>query len=115
MSKTWDIHSAVKQIKGCDFECEAGPLTNNVGWAWLASTLESGPKYALGQLVYYEVSAEVGGVRISNSVRFTIVGIRMDSTADGLAWKYSLSNDPPGAYHYGTTAFSNIAEAELVP
>ena len=113
MSEVWDIHTAVSQISRCGFECEAGALENNSAWAWLEKSLSGGPKYALGQRVNYEVAGEVSGIRIANTLPFVVVGIRMESTADGLAWGYDLSNDPPAAYHYGNTVFKGIPEKAI--
>jgi hypothetical protein len=35
----WTPASAIEQIERCDFECIAGPLTNNVAWRWLKEHL----------------------------------------------------------------------------
>lgn len=109
----WDNHSALDQIAGCHFECEAGPLANNVAWRWLKDRLENGPKYAMGQPVEMDVGGVIGGVHIHEICRFTIVGIHMDSSTDGLTWKYDLSDDPPAPWHYGKTNFPAVDEKKL--
>lgn len=107
------IHSAVKQVEACGFECEAGSIDKNIGWAFLANHLKAGPKFAMGQRVDYEVVAEVKEIRLSQVLPFTIVGISMGSDTDRRIYSYAISNDPPDAYHYGKVSFSGIAESAL--
>lgn len=109
----WDNHSAVGQVAKCQFECEGGPLANNAAWRWLKERIEDGPRYAMGQVVEMGVSGVVGGVTISQFCLFTVVGIHMSSDTARRTYTYSLSNDPPGPYHYGKTNFTAIAEYAL--
>lgn len=110
----YTIASAIAQVEKCDFECEAGPLANNTGWRWLKAQAEAGPKFYLGQWVYHEVAADVVGVKISQWVRLCVVGIGMSSDTERRTWTYSLSTDPPDAYHYGSgVQFVGIDEKKL--
>jgi len=109
----WDRDTALAQIEKCDFECEGGPLANNVAWRFLKDALVIGPKYLPGQGVWFEVVAEASGVSLSQWVHFYIVGVFMSSTPERRLWTYSLSYDPPAPRHYGTTHFNGIAEAKL--
>lgn len=108
--------AAIEQIEKCGFECEGGPLANNAGWRWLKNSLAGGPLYALGQAVMFNVEAEAAGVKISQPVKFCIVGIGMSSDSERRTWTYSLSTDPPAAYHYGSgVQFVGVDERKLTP
>ncbi|WP_374453786.1 hypothetical protein [Phenylobacterium sp.] len=108
--------AAIEQIEKCAFECEGGPLANNVGWRWLKGQLSGGPLYCLGQWVLFEIEAEVAKIKIAQTLKFCIVGISMSSSAERRTWTYSLSTDPPEAYHYGSgVQFNGVAEAKLTP
>lgn len=108
--------AAIEQIEKCDFECEGGPLANNVGWRWLKGQMSGGPLYCLGQWVTYQIEAEVSGVKIAQDVKLCVVAIHMSSDTDRRTWKYSLSKDPPHAYYSGSgVQFSSVAEAKLTP
>lgn len=113
--ETYTVASALAQIEKCDFECEGGPLANNTGWRWLKSHFEKGPKFSLGDWVWFDVTAEVAaGVRISQPVKLCVVAVYMGSDTAGLVWSYALSADPPGAYHYGSgVQFPSVPEAKL--
>ncbi len=120
MTEAYTVATALAQIEKCDFECEGGPLSNNTGWRWLTTHLQKGPKFALGEWVWHDVTAEVAaGVSISQPVKLCIVAIYMiymGSATDGRAWTYSLSSDPPDAYHHGSgVQFNSVAEAKLRP
>lgn len=117
MSKPiYSTKTAIEQIEKCSFECEGGPLTNNQGWAWLKAAMTGGPLYYLGQSVHYEVEGEVSGVKIAQTVKLCVVGIRMTSDIECRTWNYDLSTDPPDAYHYGSgVQFSGVAEAKVSP
>lgn len=39
----WTFKTAFEQIEKCDFECEGGPLRNNVAWQWLRSVVKDPP------------------------------------------------------------------------
>jgi len=108
--------SALDQIDKCGFECEGGPLANNVGYRWIKQHLADGPLYCLGQWVLYEIQGEVAGVKIAQTVKLCIVCIRMSSSSERLTWTYDLSTDPPAVYHYGSgVQFSGVAEAQVSP
>ena len=113
------IHStkaALDQIDKCGFECEGGALANNVGYRWIKAHLLGGPLYCLGQWVTYEVQGEVSGVKIAQQVKLCIVGICMSSSSERRTWTYSLSTDPPQAYHYGSGGqFSGVNEDKITP
>ncbi|MCX7585056.1 hypothetical protein [Phenylobacterium sp. 58.2.17] len=108
--------AAIDQIEKCGFECEGGPLSNNVGWRWLKAHLDGGPLYCLGQSVNYTVAGEVSGVKISQVVKLCVVGISMSSSSERRTWTYALSTDPPSAYHYGSgVQFLGVPEESLTP
>lgn len=109
----WDNYSAIDQITKCQFECEGGPLANNVAWRWLKERTDDGPRYAMGQVVEMDVGGVVGGVHISQVCRFTIVGIRMSSDDRRRTYSYALSDDPPFPWHYGKTNFPDVDEKVL--
>lgn len=113
MSKHWSIETAIAQIKNCEFSCEAGALEQNEAWAWLEAAAKVGPQFWPGQGVWYEVSATVQGVELKGWKRFYVVGCTMTSDTERRLWTYSLSYDPPGPYHYGTTHFSGVNERKL--
>jgi len=108
--------AAIEQIEKCDFQCEGGPLANNVGWRWLKERMDRGPLYCLGQWVHHQVEGEVSGVKIAQTVKLCIVGIHMSSSSERRTWTYSLSTDPPDTYHYGSgVQFPGVAEEKLSP
>lgn len=110
----WTLKSALEQITSCNFECEAGPLKNNVAWQWLINQAGSGPEFFPGQIVWYKLSATVARKTLSAYHPFTIVGLRMLSDTTGVRWAYDLSNDPPDAYHYGSDIqFPNVPADKL--
>lgn len=111
--KHWSIKTALEQIEACGFECEAGPLKNNVAYQWLQGAARVGPEFWPGQGVYYEVTADVAGQRLSKWCHFYVVGVSMDSTTEARVWKYALSNDPPAPWHYGTVQHHGVASDKL--
>lgn len=111
--KHWSIKTAIEQVTKCDFECQGGPLSNNEGWIWLVDAAKVGPEFWPGQGVWFEIAAEVAGQTITKMAHFYIVGCWMDSTTDARVWKYSLSNDPPAPYHYGTVQFKGVPASKL--
>ena len=98
----WTMKTAMEQIKACQFECEAGPLTNNAAYQWLAQAAKNGPEFWPGQSVWFEVKAEAAGMTLSEWRRFWIVRCSMASDTERQIWRYSLSNDPPQPWHYGS-------------
>ncbi len=106
----WNRDTALAQIDKCNFSCEAGSIESNTAWAWLRKALEIGPKYLPGQGVWYEVSAEVSGTKLSEWIHYYIVGMKMESNTRSRYWVYYLSNDPPAPYHYGVIMFSGVRE-----
>jgi len=100
--KHWSIATALEQINSCGFECQGGPLTNNAAYRWLIDAAKAGPEFWPGQGVYFEVTAEAAGEKMSRWVHYYIVGCRLDSSSEKRFWVYDLSNDPPRPYHYGT-------------
>lgn len=111
--KKYSVKSAIEQIKSCQFECQAGPLEKNTAWMFLEAAMKIGPEYWPGQGVWFEVNAEAAGLALSQWVFFYVVGIHMDSDSERRFWTYSLSYDPPGPYHHGTTHFRNVTESSL--
>lgn len=112
--KHWSIETALEQIRKCDFECEGGPLSNNVAWQWLETAAKVGPQFWPGQGVWYEVDATTAtGKVLKGWEHFYIVGCQMSSNTERRLWNYDLSQDPPGPYHYGTTHFKNVPESKL--
>ena len=112
-AKHWSIESALGQIRSCGFECEAGPLSNNVAWQWLEDATKCGPQFWPGQGVWFKVDAEAAGVKLSQWMHFYVVGCRMSSDTERRLWLYDLSYDPPGPSHYGTTQFTNVEAEKL--
>lgn len=99
--KHWSIATALEQIDKCAFECEGGPLANNTAYIWLKDAAQVGPEFWPGQGVWFEVVAEVGGIKLGKWAHFYIVGCSMSSDNNSRYWEYTLSNDPPGPWHYG--------------
>jgi hypothetical protein len=96
----WD---AFLQINDCNFECEAGPLANNVAWQWLTKAVQEGPRFFPGQTVYYRVVAEVHGEKFERQSQFTIVGCQMKTGITGpREWLYTIAKTPPSAWHNGS-------------
>lgn len=112
-TKHWSVETALAQIEKCDFECEGGPLANNVAYRWLKAALDIGPKFLPGQGVWFEVEAEANGIKLAQWVHFYVVAITMSSDTERRLWTYSLSYDPPAPYHYGSFQFARIAEVKL--
>lgn len=106
--KPFRVSDAAAQIEKCGFECEAGPLKNNVAWQWIVAAAKVGPEFWPGQSVWFQIEAEAAGKKLTQWVRFFIVGISMSSDTDCRYWTYSLSYDPPGPWHFGTVHFSGI-------
>ena len=49
--KSWNMQSAIEQIQRCQFECEGGPLENNVAWRWIVMTFSTQePRTGAGSL-----------------------------------------------------------------
>lgn len=72
------------------------------------------PKFKLGDTVFYEVTAEIGGVKVSQELAFTIVAVILNSGAERHTFQYSLSIDPPQPYHYGSgVQFLGVDEEKL--
>lgn len=110
----WDAQSAVAQIDKCDFECDGGPLANNVAYRWLKERLAEGPRFMPGQRVWFEVTAEANGIKLAQWTSLWVCGVSMDSTSERRIWVYSLTHDRPDAYHYGKVLFSSIREERLL-
>ena len=106
--KHWSIKTAIEQIESCDFECVGGPLSNNAAWQWLKAASKVGPEFWPGQGVWFEITAEAAGKKLTQWVHFYIVGCTMESGSEDRFWTYSLSWDPPSPYHYGVTHFTRI-------
>ena len=111
--KYWDRDTALAQIEKCAFECEGGPLENNVAWTWLKKALEAGPKYLPGQGVFCLIETVKHGVKLSGRAHFYVVGVYMTSDTERRHWVYALSNDPPGPYHYGEVQMTDVKESML--
>lgn len=104
----WSMKSAIEQIEKCSFECEGGPLANNDAWRWLVSSAKVGPEFWPGQGVYFEVTAEVAGLKMAQWGHFYIVAVKLDSGTEDRFWTYALSSDPPQPYHYGKVHFTEV-------
>ncbi|MCB4863190.1 hypothetical protein K7W03_26820 [Sphingobium sp. PNB] len=112
--KHWSIKTALEQITKCDFVCEAGPLAHNQAWAWLEAAAKVGPEFWPGQGVWFEVEAEVAGVKLKQAAHFYIVACAMESDIERRYWTYSLSADPPAPYHYGNVHFRGVRGDKLM-
>ena len=111
--KHWSLKSAIDQLARCDYECEAGKLQMNDAFIWLQAAVKIGPEFLPGQGVYYELKTSVDGVEMSAWKHYYIVGCRMDSDQETRFWRYDLSDDPPGPWHYGTVKHKNINGIDL--
>jgi len=111
--KPYSFPDALAQIESCGFECEAGPLKNNVAWQFLTAAAKVCPEYLPGQGVWFEVEAEAAGKKLTQWVYFYIVGCTMTSDTEKRLWEYALSYDPPGPWHYGTVHFKGIRADRL--
>lgn len=111
--KHWSIETALDQIRKCDFECEGGPLANNVAWQWLEAAAKVGPEFWPGQGVWFLIDAHAAGKVLTQWVHFYIVGCSMSSDTERRLWLYDLSYDPPGPWHYGTVHFRGISGKKL--
>ena len=109
----WSMKTALEQIEKCAFECEAGPLKNNVAWNWLVGAAKAGPQFWPGQGVYYCVSVDVAGARLSKWVHYYVVGCRMESDTNDRYWVYDLSNDPPAPWHGGKIHHRGVRAEKL--
>ena len=112
-AKHWSIETALKQIRKCDFECEAGPLANNVAWRWLEAVAEDGPTFWPGQGVWYQIDAEGAGKTLTQWVLFYIVGCHMGADNERRLWTYDLSYDPIAPWHNGAVHFRNVDAKKL--
>jgi hypothetical protein len=111
--KHWSMAAAFEQVAKCDFECEGGPLKNNDAWRFIVGAAKVGPEFWPGQGVWFEIQAEISGIKISKWAHFYIVGCSMGSDTEKRLWTYSLSSDPPSPYHYGTVQFTNVRSEKL--
>ena len=110
----YDAKSAIAQIEKCDFECEGGPLSNNVAYAYLKERLLAGPQFLPGQWVFYEVKAEVSKITLSKWTKLCVVGVAMSSDTERQTWTYALSAEPPLPWSYGSgVQFNGVKEREL--
>jgi hypothetical protein len=107
------MKSAIEQHQKCAFECDGGPIDNNDAWRWLVRAANVGPEFWPGQGVWFEVNATVAGMMLSDWRPFTVVGCVMSSNSNARCWTYSLSNDPPEAYHFGKTQFAGVNADKL--
>lgn len=107
-NECWSVPTALEQIDACAFECEAGPLANNVAYRWLKDAAKSGPEFMPGQQAWFEIEAVAAEKTLRQWVLFTIVGCVMDSDTARTFFTYSLSYDPPGPWHYGKVHFQGI-------
>lgn len=107
-NKHWSLSEAIAQIDACAFECEAGPLANNIAYRWLKDAAKIGPEYWPGQGVWFEIEATAVGKSLRQWVHFYIVGCHMDADTESRFWTYDLSYDPPAPWHYGETHFNYI-------
>ena len=112
-AKHWSIKTALEQIEKCNFECDGGPLSSNTAYIWLKNAAKVGPEFWPGQGVFYQVVAYAGGATLTKWVHYYVVGCRMDSGTDSRFWRYDLSNDPPGPYHYGTVQHAGVKAEDL--
>lgn len=74
---------------------------------------DDSPKFNLGDLVDFTVTAQVAGVDLSKTIQLTVVGCKMSSDTDKRIYYYDLSLTPPEGYFSGTVNFRNIAEKHL--
>ena len=111
--KHWSIKTALEQVRSCDFECEGGPLSNNIAWQWLESAAKAGPEFWPGQGVWFQVEATAAGKTLTQWVHFYIVGCHMDAGNEARFWTYDLSYDPPAPWHHGTVHFTRISGDKL--
>jgi hypothetical protein len=112
----YTVQTAIEQIEKCSFQCEGGPLENNTGYRWLKEQILTGPTYRLGQWVYFLVEGEVNKIKLSQWTRLCVVAVVLGSDDRGSTWHYSLSADPPSAYHYGSGhQFTNISQEKIWP
>lgn len=111
--KHWSIKTALEQIDKGAFECEGGPLALDQAYIWLKAAAEVGPEFWPGQGVFYQVTAEAGGTKLTKWVHYFVVGCQMDSGTDDRFWTYSLSNDPPGPYHYGSVQHTGVKARDM--
>lgn len=111
--KLWTIADAIKQIEACQFECEAGPLANNIAWQFIVAQSKVGPEFAPGQGVWFEVTAEAAGKTLSQWTHFYVVGLTMASDTEHRLWLYDLSYDPPAPWHYGEVHFRGVSATKL--
>ena len=108
----YTLQEAIAKVEKCDFECEAGPLQNNVGFRRIKQLAENGPKFIPGQIVEFEVKAEAHGEKFSKWVSATVTSCIMGEAADKIVWDYEVQRQPPAPYFRGTEPIK-IKEHEL--
>lgn len=108
------VPAAFDQLEKCGYECQGGPLESNIAYRYLRDHLMSeGPDFLPGQRVWYFVEAEAHGIKMGLWAEFRIAALTVDSTSERRIWKYWLSNDMPGAYHYGSITFQGVSADKL--
>ena len=110
----WSLKGCISQLEACKFECVGGALENNDAFTWLKElSKRTRLEFLPGQGVFFDVEAEVNGVKLSKRSHFYIVGCRLTSDTEKIYCVYDLSNDPPGPYHYGEVQYRNVPADKL--
>ena len=89
--KHWSMTAAFAQIDSCKFECEAGPLANNVAYQWLKGAAKVGPELWPGQGVYFQVEADTPAGLVKAWCR-RVVGYRVGPVPN-LSVAFHLTTD----------------------
>ena len=112
--KHWNLKTCISQLEYCGYGCEAGSMVMNDAFIWLKElSKRTGIDFLPGQGVFFDVEAEVNGIKLSKRSHFYIVGCRLTSDTEKIYCVYDLSNDPPGPYHYGEVQYRNVPADKL--
>ena len=86
------LKHAIEQLIKCQFTCDGGPLSENVGFNDIKDHAERLPAHAIGDIVWFKVTATANGVSLDQAVELYICGINAVSHCQtNLEFSYDLS------------------------
>ena len=93
----WDNYSAIDQITKCQFECEGGPLENNVAWRWLKERINDGLPETLEEWIKHDqlqrIKIKLQGENLAWDIERTLAAERADALRIGQPMGVDCSPD----------------------
>lgn len=107
-----NMKDMLRIIKKIGFRCEAGPIDLNQAFIELENSIKRGPKFQIGERVWFHVTASINGIQLQDYVQLYVINIyaKFPNQNHEIEYEYDLSQSTPMASMSINICYKRAAE-----